>query len=45
MESLPSTYILRPNVHTIHPEFYVIVIIFNTIRADRVDSMHIGTQG
>ncbi len=22
---------LRPNVHTIHPKFYVIVVIFNTI--------------
>ncbi len=23
--------ILRPNVHTIHPEFYVMLVIFNTI--------------
>ncbi len=22
---------LRPNVHTIHPKFYVILVIFNTI--------------
>ncbi len=30
-------------MHTIHPKFYVIEVIFN--RADRVGSMHIGTQG
>ncbi len=34
---------LRPNVHTIHAKFYVIFLIL--FRADRVDSMHIGTQG
>ncbi len=26
-----ETQDLRPNVHTIHPKFYVILVIFNTI--------------
>ncbi len=26
-----SSHCLRPNVHTIHPKFYVILVIFNTI--------------
>ncbi len=25
------SHCLRPNVHTIHPKFYVIVVIFNII--------------
>ncbi len=33
---------LRPNVHTIHPKVYVILV--NSILF-REDSMHIGTQG
>ncbi len=39
-----KTHRLRPNVHTSHPELYVILVILNT-RADKVHSMHIGTQG
>ncbi len=36
---------LRHNVHTIHPKFYVLLVISILFRADRVDSMHIGAQG
>ncbi len=35
-------YCLRPNVHTIHPKFYVKLVILVT---HKVDSMHIGMQG
>ncbi len=40
-------FLLRdyPNVHTIHPKFYVLLVISILFRADKVDSMHIGTQG
>ncbi len=40
-----SNVSLHPIVHTIHPKLYVILVIFNIFRADRVDSMHIGMQG
>ncbi len=36
---------LRLNVHTIHPKFCVILVFSILFRADRVDRMHIGTQG
>ncbi len=44
--NFPGKLGLRPNVHTIHPEFYVILVACFSIlfMAYRVDSMHIGTQ-
>ncbi len=39
------TLCLRLNVHNIHPKFCVILVFSILFRADRVDSMHIGTQG
>ncbi len=31
VKGLRGSLSLRPNVHTIHPKFYVILVIFNTI--------------